>query len=151
MMMPVERCLVDTNVLVYSTVAGNSWHQQARAWLAELHQSGVTLCVTPQILREYLVVLTRGAIFETEFSIEEVLGLLDALLQTLDVLDETTAVASALRMLLKRYPIRGKRIHDANLVAAMVVHGITRLATYNLDDFRVFQEITLEPLPHHLD
>jgi predicted nucleic acid-binding protein len=27
-------CVVDTNVLVYSTVSGNPWHTQAREWLA---------------------------------------------------------------------------------------------------------------------
>ena len=27
-------CVVDTNVLVYSTVSGNPWHKQAREWLA---------------------------------------------------------------------------------------------------------------------
>lgn len=146
-MTPAERCLVDTNVLVYSTVSANPWHREAREWLAELHGAGVKLCVTPQILREYLVVLTRGAIFETEFTTDEVLAILAALLQTLDVLDETSAVASMLRSLLERYPIRGKRIHDANLVATMSVHGVERLATYNQDDFRLFREITLEPLP----
>jgi len=125
-----EWCFIDTNVLVYSTVSQNPWHTEAREWLVALHDAGLTLCVTPQILREYLVVLTRGT-----------------LLQTLTVLDETGAVASALIELLQRYPLRGKRIHDANIVAAMLTHGITRLATYNLDDFTVFQEITLQSRP----
>jgi len=146
-MTPAERCLIDTNVLIYSTVSGNPWHQEARDWLTALHEAGVTLCVTPQILRECLVVMTRGTVFETDFTMDEVLTVLQALLQTLHVLDETTAVASALRELLRRYPVRGKRIHDANLVAAMQVHGITRLVTYNREDFRVFEEIILEPLP----
>lgn len=145
---PAERCLVDTNVLVYSTVSGNPWHMEARQWLTYLHSAGVKLCVTPQILREYLVVLTRGTVFETEFTTDEVLTTLDALLQTLDVIDETSAVALELRRLLANYPIRGKRIHDANLVASMIVHGISRLATYNQGDFSTFQEIALEALPH---
>ncbi|MBN2006492.1 MAG: type II toxin-antitoxin system VapC family toxin [Anaerolineae bacterium] len=146
MMTLAERCLVDTNVLVYSTVAGNPWHQEARDWLAHLHTSGLALCVTPQILREYVVVLTRGAVFETQFSTAEVLAVVETLLQTLEVLDETTIVASTLRDLLRRYPLCGKRIHDANLVAVMLTYGITRLATYNRDDFVVFKEIVLEPL-----
>lgn len=145
MMTLAERCLVDTNVLVYSTVAGNPWHQEARDWLAHLQASGLVLCVTPQILREYVVVLTRGAVFETQFSIVEVLTVVEILLQSLEVLDETATVAATLRDLLRRYPLRGKRVHDANLVAVMLTYGITRLATYNRDDFAVFKEIVLEP------
>jgi predicted nucleic acid-binding protein len=146
-MMNDERCLVDTNVLVYSTVLGNPWHQKARSWLAGLNAEGVTLCVTPQILREYLVVLTRGTIFEKDFSTNEALKVQNALLQTVEVLDETTAVAATLRNLVEVYSVRGKRIHDANIVATMIVHNVTRLATYNHNDFNLFEEIVLEPAP----
>ena len=98
--MDVDACIVDTNVLVYSTVSGNPWHQQAREWLAALQSKGHRLCVTTQILREYLVVLTRG-----------------------------------------------KNIHDANIVAVMLTHGVRRLATYNQADFQRFDEIVLEAAP----
>jgi predicted nucleic acid-binding protein len=67
-------CVVDTNVLVYSTVSGNPWHQQAREWLATLQLEGRDLCITTQILREYLVVLTRGDVFEKSFSVDQVLA-----------------------------------------------------------------------------
>jgi predicted nucleic acid-binding protein len=36
MTMHVERCFVDTNVLVYSTIGGNPWYDSARHWLATL-------------------------------------------------------------------------------------------------------------------
>ncbi len=143
-----EYCLIDTNVLIYSTVSGNPWHQEARNWLSSLSKAGVMLCVTPQVLREYLVVLTRGTIFETQFTTAQVITVVDTLLKSLEVLDETAEVAAKLRELLERYPVRGKRIHDANIVATMLTYGVTRLATYNCDDFSVFRDLlTLEPLP----
>jgi predicted nucleic acid-binding protein len=46
-MTPDDRCMVDTNVLVYGTVAGNPWHEQARHWLMTLHTRGTVLCVSP--------------------------------------------------------------------------------------------------------
>lgn len=108
----------------------------------------MVLHVTPQVLREYLVVLTRGTIFELQFTNADVLAVVDILLKTLKVVDETAQVAARLRELLQRYPVHGKRIHDANIVATMLTHGITRLATYNREDFTVFEDlITLEPLP----
>jgi predicted nucleic acid-binding protein len=66
-----DACIVDTNVIVYSTVSGNPWHQQARDWLAALQSKGHRLCVTTQILREYLVVLTRGTVFEKSSSVDK--------------------------------------------------------------------------------
>jgi len=32
-------------------------------------------------------------------------------------------------------PTRGRRIHDANIVATMLVYGVRRLLTNNTDDF----------------
>jgi predicted nucleic acid-binding protein len=49
--------------------------------------------------------------------------------------------------LVRQYQIRGKQIHDANIVAVMLTHGIHRLATYNQADFQRFGEIALEAMP----
>lgn len=142
-----DACVVDTNALVYSTVSGNPWHQGARQWLAMLQDKGRSLCVTTQILREYLVVLTRGTVFEKSFSVDQVLVQIQALLASLTVLDEPLAAADLLRALVQQYQIRGKNIHDANVVAVMLAHGVHRLATYNSADFQRFDEIVLEMVP----
>jgi len=67
------------------------------------------------------------------------------LLPSLTVLDEPLEVVDLLHDLVHRYQIRGKTIHDANVVAVMLVHGIHWLATYNSSDFERFEEIALEP------
>ena len=103
--MDVDACVADTNVLVYSTVSGNPWHQQSRLWLATLQNLGLRLCVTTQVLREYLVVLTRGAVFEQSFSVDQVLTQIEALLPSLTILDEPLATADLLRTLVRT--IRG--------------------------------------------
>ncbi len=142
-----DRVMVDTNVLVYGTVDSNPHYQEARQWLAALHRQGVTLCITPQIAREYLVVLTRGDIFKQRFAPEEALDVLKAILPTLTWLEETEETVARLFALVHHYQVRGKQVHDANIVATMLTYGVTRLLTYNLDDFRRFGEIALEPLP----
>jgi predicted nucleic acid-binding protein len=147
MMMGDDRCVVDTNLLVYSTVSGNPWHHEARRWLAALQRQGTILCVTTQILREYLVVLTRGDVFETTFTVSEALDELEALLPSLEVLGETGETATRLRDLMRRYQVRGKQIHDANIVAVMSSYGISRLATYNSIDFERFKEVMLASVP----
>ena len=139
-----DACVIDTNVLVYGTVSGNPWYLQARQWLSTLHDAGVRLCVTTQILREYLVVLTRGTVFERSFDTDQALAHVRAFLPTLTVLDEPIAAADLLRELVHRHQIRGKQIHDANIVAVMLTHAIHRLVTYNRADFVRFDEISLE-------
>jgi hypothetical protein len=37
--------------------------------------------------------------------------------------------------------VKGKQVHDARLVAAMVSHKMTHLLTFNIDDFKRFSEI----------
>jgi len=37
--------------------------------------------------------------------------------------------------------VAGKQAHDARLVAAMLVHGVTHLLTFNTNDFKRFSEI----------
>jgi predicted nucleic acid-binding protein len=87
--------------------------------------------VTTQVLREYLVVLTGGTVFEKSFTVDQVLAQIEALLPSLTVLDEPLASADLLRTLVRRYRVRGKNIHDANVVAVMLTHNVRRLVTYN--------------------
>ena len=81
---------------------------------------------------------------------EKKLGLdepLEAILKTVSVLDETVEAVEQLRSLVRKHDVRGKNIHDANVVAVMLTSGLQRLVTYNLADFKRFTEITIEPMP----
>jgi predicted nucleic acid-binding protein len=139
--------MIDTNVLIYITVNPNPWYNAARQWLDRMFNEGFELCISTQIAREYLVVLTRGDIFEQQFTSEEAIYELNAILSVFTLLDENERSVPFLTDLLQRYQVRGKSIHDANIVATMLVHGVKRLATYNSVDFRRFREITLESAP----
>jgi predicted nucleic acid-binding protein len=105
------------------------------------------LVITPQVIREYLVVLTRGKVFTETFTVAQTLHEVEAILKTVSVLDETTEAAEQLRSLVKKHDVRGKSIHDANVVAVMLTHGVQGLVTYNAVDFKRFTEIAIEPMP----
>ena len=45
--------------------------------------------------------------------------------------------------LVKNYEVKGVNVHDARLVAAMLVHNLTHIITFNGKDFRRYQEITI--------
>jgi|LakMenE01Jun11ns_1017448.scaffolds.fasta_scaffold9670723_2 predicted nucleic acid-binding protein len=63
------------------------------------------------------------------------------------VADEAAAVTSQLLTLLQIISLGGKQVHDANIVATMLVHGIERLLTHNVADFMRFSHlITVVPI-----
>ena len=46
-------------------------------------------------------------------------------------------------MLVKKYNVKGVNFHDTRIVAAMLVHGITHILTFNVEDFKRFIEIAV--------
>ena len=40
------------------------------------------------------------------------------------------------------HAVMGVKVHDARLVAAMLVHGVTDILTFNTDDFKRFSQVT---------
>jgi predicted nucleic acid-binding protein len=65
------------------------------------------------------------------------LGFLRVLPVPVTAIDEVMA-------LLRRRPVTGGEVFDLQIVATMKLNGITRIYTFNTDDFKPFAEI--EPL-----
>ena len=42
-----------------------------------------------------------------------------------------------------KHPVSGKQAYDARLVAAMKVHKVTHLLTFNSEDFKRYEGITV--------
>ena len=59
------------------------------------------------------------------------------------VIDETQDITGNLKELILKYNLKGKKIHDANIVAAMKKFSIPLLFTFNIKDFTIFEEIQL--------
>jgi hypothetical protein len=63
------------------------------------------------------------------------------------IAEDGSAVTDELLRIIVPTTIGGKRIHDANIVATMLIHGIGTLLTNNAQDFQVFSHlINVEPL-----
>lgn len=56
----------------------------------------------------------------------------------LNLLAEDIKVSDRLLELLETVECAGKQVHDANVVATMLVHGIDTVVTMNVDDFARF-------------
>ena len=62
------------------------------------------------------------------------------------VAEEGALVTAKLLELLLQFPPGGKQIHDTNIVATVLVHGISKLLTHKVNDFARFTDVT-ELLP----
>ncbi|MGI9188847.1 MAG: type II toxin-antitoxin system VapC family toxin [Longimicrobiaceae bacterium] len=134
-----ERVFVDTNVLVYAAVAAAPAHATARGALEDRRAAGAELWISRQILREYVAVLTRPQTFLSPVQMTAVVADVRSFERQFRVADDTGAVTAELLQLLEEVPAGGKQIHDANIVATMIVHEIDSLLTANAADFARFR------------
>ena len=55
----------------------------------------------------------------------------------------TADILSEWEQLVVKHQVLGKQVHDTRLIAAMHVHGITHLLTFNTADFKRYDGITV--------
>jgi hypothetical protein len=55
------------------------------------------------------------------------------------IAEDGPGTTACLLNLIRSVPVAGKQVHDANIVATMLAHGVTRLLTFNGADFRRFE------------
>jgi len=140
----VGQILADTNILLRGVEPGHPSHVVAANATYTLGKQGGIVCVLPQNLIEFWNVCTRP---EQQNGLGWSAGRADKELERLEtiftVLPESPAIYSEWRALVRDNSVLGKQVHDARIVAAMNVHGITALLTFNLKDFKRFQHIEL--------
>ena len=138
--MSADRVFVDTNVLLAATTPSRGLHRRALTVLNDWPNLGWRLCASGQILREYLVVATRPAdVNGLGLAVPNALENVSAFRTRMRWLNERQPVARRLLSLVAETDCRGKQIHDANIVATALEHGVDRLVTANANDFRRFK------------
>ncbi len=145
--MAADPVFIDTNVLVAAAVDLHPSHGVAAAYLARIASEGGAACISGQVCREFLVALTRGPVEGRSFTVDEALSVLDKARESFVVLDEDEASLREFLDLVRRHDVKGKKLHDANIVATMRANAVARLATLNASDFQRFEhEVAVEPL-----
>jgi predicted nucleic acid-binding protein len=135
--------LVDTNLLLRSLQPGNPHFQIAVDAIAQLRQTE-RICVTAQNLYEFWAVCTRPAnVNGMGMDVATTDAELARIRAVFTFLPDDPAIYSEWHRLIVQHDVKGRNAHDARLVASMLVHGVTRLLTFNLADFARFGEIQL--------
>lgn len=135
-------CLVDTNIILRSADRLHPSSAQARNAIKFLFRRGMRLCVAKQSLLEAWVVPTRpsevnGFGYSPQFAANG----LSRIKQLFSVLPDTDDIYAEWERIVVAHQVRGKTAYDARLVAAMRVHGINRILTFNGEDFKRYDGI----------
>ena len=127
---------VDTNILVAARFETAPDHVTACQFLDRMGNSDEPLHISRQVVREYLVAVTRPQSWSKPVAVDDALEDAARLASSFTVLEDGPNVMEALAVLCREVPVAGKQIHDANIVATMLAHDERRLLTLNVKDFR---------------
>jgi len=136
--------LVDSNVLVRLAAKTDPQYSLVNAAVIKLVREQQRLAYALQNVAEAWVVLTRPVTSRGGFGFtyEKAKKYRERLHCSLIFLDDQPAVYANWMNLIDQYKIVGVNAHEARLVATMQVHGVTKILTFNVNDFKRY---------HHLD
>ena len=138
--------LVDTNVLLRQFAPGNPHHRAAVDSTARLLQSGETVHVTAQNIAEFWAAATRSPAQNGLGLTVAVAALaLDHIERVFALLPDHPGVYDHWKRLVATHGVIGSQVYDARLVAAMTVHGVGRILTFNTGDFARYQIEVIHP------
>ena len=138
------RCLLDTNVLLRGLDRNHPMYRVVRRAVIALRRQDSRLFLTPQNLIEFWAVATRPVDSNgLGMSVEWAAAQLVRMKRFFAVLPDTADAFTEWERLVIQHQVSGKKTHDARLVAAMNVHGITHILTFNSDDFSRYPGITV--------
>ena len=138
-------CL-DTNILLRIVQTAHPMKGVAAAALTRLTADGEDLSLLPQNIREFWNVATRPAErnglgfphAQVEAEVQRIEGLFT-------ILEDGLPVYREWRRLVFAHQVSGVQVHDAYLAAAMNVHRIPNLLTFNTGDFARYGISVVDP------
>jgi len=133
---------LDTDVVVNWAMRGAPHHAAARRFLAaEIETSQTPLAITPQVLFEFIHVVTDRRRFDRPMDMESAVSFAGNLWQAREAMRILPGSTMLLRVLelLERLRLGRKRILDTALAVTLADAGVNRLATFNAKDYEVFE------------
>ena len=138
--------LLDANILIYSANPSSPNYIDCMTAPNFIRLRGDMPCIVPQSLYEFWTVATRPVD-------KKGLGMLPAqahieiagIKSHFQLIPDNAAIYPEWESLVTQLGVSGATAHDARYVAAMNVHGITHLLTYNKDHFKRFPITALLP------
>lgn len=139
--------LLDTNVLLRLYQPDSPEFSAIRSAVTSLHRADTALCYLSQNIIEFWNVSTRP-VAQNGYGLspaetDEVARQIE---KAFILLPEVEAIHGEWRRLVVAYGVSGTKVHDARIVAAMIVHEVRHILTLDGRDFDRYTEIvTVHP------
>jgi predicted nucleic acid-binding protein len=135
--------LLDTNILTRLCQQSHPHHSVAEAALRIFQSQDESLHVVPQNLYEFWAVATRpiASANGLGLTVNQAKSEVARIRSLFVILPDAPSIFEEWERLVDVYEVKGKTSHDARLVAAMIVHGVTKILTFNDRDFSRYTEI----------
>jgi len=131
---------LDTSFLVAVEVNSHHEHARRRSQFQRLLKSDDTFALAPQILAEFIHVVTDPRRFESPLDLEQAVERAGIWWNAAEVVHVFPTAESTLLFLewLEEHQLGRKRLLDTLLASTLSASGITSMLTLNRDDFAVF-------------
>jgi predicted nucleic acid-binding protein len=136
------KVLLDSNVLLRWNIRAAPQSQLVIRAIDRLIAGGAEPCYTSQNLGEFWNVLTRP-LDRNGFGLTtaEAEQRAQRIENRVELLPDDPTVHVVWRRLLVEHQVSGVQVHDARLVASMLIHGVPRILTFDTRDFARFKDI----------
>ena len=133
---------MDSGYLVAAEVAEHAEHRDARRTLTRLVSAGDRIAIAPQVLAEFIHVVTDPRRFSQPLSVELAIGIAEQWWTASEVerVFPNTATIERFLAWLRQFGLGRKRLLDTMLAATYFEAGVRSILTVNVADFRVFAE-----------
>jgi predicted nucleic acid-binding protein len=138
--MESDSVLFDAGIFIGALLLGDPRHAEARSLVEAARRGDTAACTTAGILSEVYAALT-WLHAEPPHTPQEAADAVDSLIEPpsmIRVLETNQLVALHAMKLASAHQLRARRVHDARHAAAAIVAGISRVFTYDAEDWKVF-------------
>ncbi len=135
-----DKIFIDTNILIYANLSLSPFHELAQNRIKQFVTTGFNLFLSRQVLREYLSSMTRKNELTAEVSITQLKQDIQFFSEDYYILEDSSSITEKLTDLMEEFSVSGALVHDANIVATMLVNRIKHILTYNVSDFKKFEK-----------
>jgi predicted nucleic acid-binding protein len=135
---------LDTSFLVAAEVSSHADHAASRAQLQRLLKAQDEFALVPQVLAEFIHVVTDPKRFSAPLTVAQAIERAEAWWNATEVLHVFPTAESTLLFLgwLEEHRLGRKRLLDTQLAATLQGGGVTSVLTLNRGDFAIFGSFT---------
>jgi predicted nucleic acid-binding protein len=135
---------LDTSFLVAVEVRSHEEHAVARTRFQKLLKAGDSFSISPQILAEFIHVVTDPRRFTSPLTLEQAVERAEIWWNAAEIVHIFPTSESTLLFLgwLEEFKLGRKRLLDTMLASTLLSNGVTSLLTLDRNDFAVFGSFT---------